>query len=101
MRDPSTKRSRGFGFVTFSEESEVDSAQSNRPHELDGRTVESKRALPRSERTGGGGGGGGDQNQSVKKIFVGGLREGIEENDLMDFFSKFGAVSIIYGIFIV
>ena len=90
MKDPTTKRSRGFGFVTFSDESSIDTAQANRPHEINGRTVESKRAVPRSERSTTG-----SQNPSVKKIFVGGLREGIEENDLMDFFSKFGKVSVI------
>ena len=90
MKDPTTKRSRGFGFVTYSDESGIDNAQANRPHEINGRTVESKRAVPRNERNTG------DSNQSVKKIFVGGLREGIEENDLMEFFSKFGKVSIYY-----
>ncbi|GCC38874.1 hypothetical protein chiPu_0022897, partial [Chiloscyllium punctatum] len=34
MRDPSTKRSRGFGFVTYSCVSEVDGAMSARPHKV-------------------------------------------------------------------
>lgn len=37
MKDPKTKRSRGFGFVTYSKASMVDDAQSNRPHVIDGR----------------------------------------------------------------
>lgn len=41
-------RSRGFGFVTYSKMSMLDEAQSNRPHEINGRTVEPKRAVPRN-----------------------------------------------------
>lgn len=47
MKDPVTKRSRGFGFITYSESKMVDEAMSNRPHEIDGRVVETKRAVPR------------------------------------------------------
>lgn len=47
MRDPQTKRSRGFGFITFSKSTMVDAAQSARPHKVDGREVEPKRAVPR------------------------------------------------------
>lgn len=41
-------RSRGFGFVTYSSSNMVDDAQSHRPHVIDGRTVEPKRAIPRN-----------------------------------------------------
>lgn len=47
MRDPQTKRSRGFGFVTYANCEAVDKAQSARPHEIDGREVQSKRAISR------------------------------------------------------
>ena len=35
MRDPNAKRSRGFGFVTYSTVEEVDVALSARPHKVD------------------------------------------------------------------
>lgn len=39
MKNSETGRSRGFGFVTFSDPSKVDAVLKNGPHELDGRTV--------------------------------------------------------------
>lgn len=42
-------RSRGFGFVTFVSPDHVDAAQEARPHKVDGRLVETKRAVPRNE----------------------------------------------------
>lgn len=39
MKDPQTKRSRGFGFITYSRAHMVDDAQKNRPHKIDGRYV--------------------------------------------------------------
>lgn len=47
MRDFNTKRSRGFGFITYTKSSMVDAAQQSRPHRVDGREVEPKRAVPR------------------------------------------------------
>ena len=44
-------RSRGFGFVTYARASMVDDAQAARPHRVDGREVEPKRAVPRDVRT--------------------------------------------------
>lgn len=48
MKDPQTKRSRGFGFITYAAAHMVDDAQGARPHKIDGRTVEPKRAVPKT-----------------------------------------------------
>ncbi|KAL6081189.1 hypothetical protein STEG23_012161 [Scotinomys teguina] len=45
MRAPASKRSRGFGFVTFSSMAEVDAAMAARPHSIDGRAVWKKRGF--------------------------------------------------------
>lgn len=37
MRDATTKRSRGFGFITYTKSLMVDKAQENRPHVIDGK----------------------------------------------------------------
>lgn len=47
IRDPATKNSRGFGFVTYATIQQTDNAMNNRPHVLNGKTVDSKRAIPR------------------------------------------------------
>ena len=50
MRDPVTSKSRGFGFITYDEARCVDAVMDNRPHMLDGRDVEPKRAIPRDQQ---------------------------------------------------
>ncbi|KAJ1159760.1 hypothetical protein NDU88_000265 [Pleurodeles waltl] len=89
MRDPNTKRSRGFGFVTYSTAEEVDASMNARPHRVDGRVVEPKRAVSRedSQRPG--------AHLTVKKIFVGGIKEDTEEHHLRDYFEEYGKIDII------
>ncbi|XP_051515284.1 heterogeneous nuclear ribonucleoprotein A1b [Myxocyprinus asiaticus] len=89
MKDPNTKRSRGFGFVTYSSVTEVDAAMDARPHKVDGRLVEPKRAVSRE-----------DSNKpfahtTVKKIFVGGIKDDTEEHHLRDYFTDFGKIEAI------
>ena len=69
MRDPNTKRSRGFRFVTYATVEKVNIAMNARPHKVDGRVVEPKRAVSRegSQRPG--------AHLTVKKIFIGGFKE--------------------------
>lgn len=52
MRDRHTGHPRGFGFVTFADDEAAGTAASRR-HDLDGRQVEAKRAVPRNEGGGG------------------------------------------------
>jgi len=89
MRDPNTKRSRGFGFITYKDSDSIDQAQGNRPHKVDNREVDTKRAMPREES------GRAESQQSVKKMFVGGVKEDTTEDMLRDVFSCFGAISSI------
>jgi hypothetical protein len=49
MKDPISRRSRGFGFITYEQASFVDLALAREIHTIDSRQVEAKRAVPRSE----------------------------------------------------
>jgi len=98
LKFPDTGRSRGFGFITFQNSSGVDNVQMCRPHQLQGKTLETKRALPSK----------GENNSQddlrAKKIFIGapedekhagghsGLSDEIEDEDLNNYFSQFGVV---------
>ncbi|XP_054978205.1 heterogeneous nuclear ribonucleoprotein A1-like [Sorex araneus] len=89
MRDPRTRRSRGFGFVTFSTIGAVDAVMNARPHKVDGRYVEPKRAISREDSQIPG------AHLTVKKIFVGGIKEDTEERHLREYFARFGNIEMI------
>jgi len=85
MKDGETKRSRGFGFVTFSQSYMVDEAQKNRPHVIDGRTVDTKRAIPREAS------GKPEVAGQTKKLFVGGIKD-LSEDELREAFNQYGEI---------
>ena len=74
MRDGQSGKSRGFGFVAYSEEYMVENAQNARPHAIGNRTVDSKRAVPKHTiaRTKGG--------RYPNKLFVGGITEDTDDD---------------------
>ena len=39
MKDPVSRRSRGFGFITFNDIDSVDNVLANEPHTIDSRKV--------------------------------------------------------------
>ncbi|XP_051972495.1 RNA-binding protein Musashi homolog 2-like isoform X2 [Xyrauchen texanus] len=70
MRDPTTKRSRGFGFITFADVSSVDKVLAQPQHELDSKMMVTR----------------------TKKIFVGGLAASTVVEDVKQYFEQFGKV---------
>lgn len=58
----------------------------NRPHVIDDRQVEPKRAVPRDLC-------GKVEVGNVRKLFIGGLGRNVEKEDLEDYFSQFGKLT--------
>lgn len=85
MKNNETGRSRGFGFVTFSDPTNVSKVLQNGPHTLDGRTIDPKPCNPRTLQKPKKGGG--------YKIFLGGLPSNVTETDLRTFFGRYGKVT--------
>ncbi|TYZ57006.1 hypothetical protein PybrP1_003785 [[Pythium] brassicae (nom. inval.)] len=115
MKDPISRRSRGFGFITYADPACVDRALAQPTHILDSRRVEAKRAVPRAESardllsTSNSSNSGmslrslgssaipsnlGMSNGvgATKKIFVGGLHYETKDVDFKKYFAQFGKV---------
>jgi len=90
MQDKMTAKSRGFGFVTYRHGDALEKAMSHRPHVIDEKRVDPKRAIPKEM---GKDSGKMDAYMSVRKIFVGGIRDKpITEDDLRAYFSQYGDI---------
>ncbi|KAB0391571.1 hypothetical protein E2I00_000312 [Balaenoptera physalus] len=68
---------------------EVDATMAARPHSIDGRVVEPKRAVAREDS------GKPGAHVTVKKLSVGGIKEDTEEHHLRDYFEEYGKIETI------
>ncbi|XP_077551095.1 RNA-binding protein squid-like [Haemaphysalis longicornis] len=73
--DPTTAKSRGFGFITFNAKEAVEAVLRAAPHTAKGKPLNPKPAKARP---------------GIKKIFVGGLESGMTNADIKAYFEKFG-----------
>ncbi|KAL1534089.1 heterogeneous nuclear ribonucleoprotein 1-like isoform X2 [Salvia divinorum] len=96
MRDRTTGRARGFGFVVFADPAVAERVVKEK-HMIDGRTVEAKRAVPRDDQhlinRNSGSMQGSPGPGRTKKIFVGGLASTVTENDFKTYFDQFGTIT--------
>ncbi|KAK2120888.1 Heteroproteinous nuclear ribonucleoprotein A1 [Saguinus oedipus] len=83
MRDPNTKRSRGFGFVTYATVEEVDAAMNARPHKVDGRVVEPESCLKRRF------------SKTRCPLNCEKNIQDTEEHHLRDYFEQYGKIEVI------
>ncbi|XP_026826402.1 RNA-binding protein Musashi homolog Rbp6 isoform X2 [Ooceraea biroi] len=84
MKDPTTRRSRGFGFITFADPASVDKVLAQGNHELDGKKIDPKVAFPRRTHP--------KMVTRTKKIFVGGLSAPTTLEDVKNYFEQFGPI---------
>lgn len=81
------KRSnRFFAFLTYKTAEMVDEVQKNRPHSLHGQELKTKRVYPREKSFEAGALSQGTQ------VFVHGLKENISEQDLAEYFGRYGVI---------
>ncbi|XP_022961912.1 heterogeneous nuclear ribonucleoprotein 1-like isoform X1 [Cucurbita moschata] len=96
MRDRSTGRARGFGFVVFADPAVAERVILEK-HIIDGRTVEAKKAVPKDDQNtlnrNNGSIHGSPISGRTKKIFVGGLASTVTEADFQKYFDQFGTIT--------
>lgn len=80
VQDRFTGQSRCFGFI-ITDQKETANKILSRIHQIDGKTVECKPALPKLEGKG---------TIKERKIFVGGLCTDVTDGEFRDFFEKYG-----------
>lgn len=96
MYDSATRRSRGFGFITYDHVESVEMVMSSAPHVLDSKEVECKKACPREQharfnvsqpaaKTS-------NDRTRVDKIFVGGLPD-LSQSEFKQYFETYGRVT--------
>ncbi|KAF7840538.1 heterogeneous nuclear ribonucleoprotein 1-like [Senna tora] len=96
MKDRTTGRARGFGFIVFADPSVAERVVMEK-HVIDGRTVEAKKAVPRDDQNilnrSNGSMHGSPGPTRTKKIFVGGLASTVTESDFKKYFDQFGTIT--------
>ncbi|MED6208608.1 hypothetical protein PIB30_046929 [Stylosanthes scabra] len=98
MKDRTTGRARGFGFVVFADASVAELVVMEK-HVIDGRTVEAKKAVPRDDQNvlnksnSSSHSSPGPTPSRTKKIFVGGLASTVTESDFKKYFDQFGTIT--------
>ncbi|XP_076911029.1 uncharacterized protein LOC143568875 [Bidens hawaiensis] len=97
MKDRTTGRARGFGFIIFSDPTVAARVVKDK-HIIDGRTVEAKKAVPRDDqltvnRASVGSVHGSPRPIRTKKIFVGGLASTVTEAEFKNYFDQFGSTT--------
>ena len=85
-------RSRGFGFITYKEAKHIENLLNEQPHFIDGKKVECKPAIPKDQINYVPEFNYEENNLKITKIFVGGLPPKLDENQMFEYFCKFGEI---------
>ncbi|EDV27775.1 uncharacterized protein TRIADDRAFT_20799 [Trichoplax adhaerens] len=82
-----SRKPRGFGFVTYKDVTSVKNCLAGIPHQIDGKTVEVKHAVPRESNELAA-----PHERRSKKIFIGGLGASTTETEIRQYFNQFGKI---------
>lgn len=74
-----TGNPRGFGFITFSNDDSIDAVLTSGPHSVRNKVIDPRKAKSKV-------------NANVKKIFVGGVDSNLAEEEIKQYFSRYGRV---------
>ncbi|XP_043192023.1 RNA-binding protein Musashi homolog 2-like [Amphibalanus amphitrite] len=85
LKDPATNRNRGFGFVTFADIESVNKVLNQEEHMLDGKKIDPKLATPKGQKAAG-------ELLIPRKVFVGGVSQETNSQELLEYFTQFGKV---------
>jgi len=85
--DSRTKLSKGFGFVIYRQSKVLDEVMKLRPHKIDGRILEPRRAIRREEADNPA------ANASTEKMYVGPIQPYTTESTIRDYFATHGNVT--------
>lgn len=75
--DSATKTSRGYGFITFTTPSVIDTILASAPHKIRDKVVDAKKSNPKP---------------IFKKVFCGGIDGTLPEEEIRKYFSKYGKI---------
>lgn len=92
IKDTKTKASKGYGFVYFFKQEPVSDILKERTHRVNGRRVDCQGAMDKSEK------GKYKEKLSKTRIFVTRLSDHVSNEDMNDFFARFGPVKSAYVI---
>ena len=76
----SFQRSRGFGFISFTNPDSVDRVLAVSSHILDGKKIDPKPATPKAK----------SKEAKSRKIFVGGVSQDTSAEEVKKYFSQYG-----------
>jgi len=79
--DKFSGQSRGFGFVVYVDEGSIDKALKLAEHRLNNKKIDPKRASA--------------SKQSMKKVFVGGLDPDVSEDQIREYFGRYGKIETL------
>jgi len=87
-------KSRGFGFVTFSNNAAMEKCFENQPHSIDGKKVDIRKAVDTGHNRGADNivKGYDPEARELKILFVGSLEFSTTEDEINEYFSKYGDI---------